>query len=200
MMTKFLLIRHATNDTVGKRFAGRQPGIHLNEEGRLQAQKLAEWLAHLPIAAIYSSPLERAIETAEPIAKTLKLKTESADELIEMDFGEWTNRTFDELADDPQFQLFNSFRSCTGIPGGELMPEAQIRVIKYLQKLCVTHDQQIIAIVTHSDIIKAVVAYYAGIHLDLFQRLEINPASVSIVEVFAETARISLLNFTGEVG
>jgi probable phosphomutase (TIGR03848 family) len=196
-MTRFLLIRHATNNTIGKRFAGRTAGIHLNEEGLAQAQKLADRLSGTSINAIYCSPLERAVETAKPIATQHNLETIIREDFLEIDTGEWTNYTFEEIADDPKFQLFNSFRSCTRIPGGETMLEAQTRMITGLEKLRMQHQQETVAVVGHADPIKAAVAYYAGIHLDMFQRIEISPASVSIVDIYDETARILLVNDTG---
>jgi probable phosphomutase (TIGR03848 family) len=198
-MTRFLLIRHATNHTVGKRFAGRMQGVHLNDEGKAQAQHLAERLSSLPIAAVYSSPLERAVETAEPLAGVLNQQTITSDDFLELELGEWTNTAFEDLAGEPQFRLFNSFRSCTRIPGGELMLEAQARIITGLGKLVARHPGQTVAVVSHADLIKAAVAYYAGIHLDLFQRIEISPASVSVVELYEDTARILLLNHTGDI-
>jgi len=197
-MTKILLIRHATTDSVGKRLSGRTPGVHLNSEGQAQAQKLALRLAGLPIAAIYSSPLERALETAGPLAENHNLQTIINEDFLEIDFGKWTNRTFTELQNEPQFKLFNQFRSGTRIPDGELMLEAQARIVSGLQKLCAQYPHETIAVVSHSDLIKAAVAYYAGIHLDMFQRLEISPASVSIIQIFDETAQILLVNDTGE--
>jgi probable phosphoglycerate mutase len=196
-MTTFLLIRHAATAAVGKKLSGRTAGVHLNETGQMQAQQLAERLAKVPLAAIYSSPLERAVETAEPVAKGHYLETVINKDFIEIDFGEWTNCSFEDLQHQQPFQLFNSFRSCTRIPGGELMLEAQARIVAGLQKLCVQHQNETVAVVSHSDLIKAAIAYYAGIHLDLFQRIEISPASVSIVEVYKETARITLVNGGG---
>ena len=198
-MTRFLLIRHATNDTVGKRMAGRMVGVHLNESGKAQAQHLAQQLKGLAIDAIYSSPLERAQETAVPVAEALQLQVNTWADFLELDFGDWTNRLFEELRPDPQFKLFNTFRSNTRIPGGETMQEAQLRFIKGMEKLCQQHPQQTVAVVSHGDPIKAAVAYYGGIHLDFFHRLEISPASVSIVEVFDETARVLLVNHTGGI-
>ncbi|WP_324673925.1 histidine phosphatase family protein [Hymenobacter sp. GOD-10R] len=198
-MTRFLLIRHATTDAVGKRLSGRTPGVALNNEGQAQAQRLAQQLTSLPLDALYSSPLERAVQTAEPIAKAKGLETIICEAVLEMDFGQWTNRTFKELESDSQFQHFNTFRSNTRIPGGELMLEAQARMVRGLEKLGAQHPNQTVAVVSHADLIKAAVAYYAGIHLDMFQRLEISAASVSIVEVYEETARILLINHTGEI-
>ena len=198
-MTKFLLIRHATTNTVGKKLSGRIAGVHLNEQGINQAQHLAERLTNIPITAIYSSPLERAVETAGPIAKSHQLETIICKDFLEIDFGEWTDRSFDDLQHQKQFQLFNSFRSATRIPGGELMLEAQARIVSGLQQLCMQHPNETVAVVSHSDLIKAAVTYYAGIPLDLFQRIEISPASVSIIEVYEETARIMLINDVGGI-
>jgi probable phosphoglycerate mutase len=198
-MTRFLLIRHATNNTVGKRFAGRIAGVHLNEEGQAQAQQLASRLSSLPISALYSSPLERAVETAAPLAAALNLQTITREDFLEMELGEWTDTTFADLAGEPVFKLFNTFRSCTRIPGGETMFEAQVRMINGLQKLAVQHPDQTVAVFGHADPIKAAIAFFAGIPLDLFQRIEIAPASVSVVELYEETARIMLLNHTGDI-
>jgi probable phosphomutase (TIGR03848 family) len=196
-MTKFLLIRHALTDSVGKRLSGRTPGVPLNTEGQGQAKQLAARLAQVRLDAIYSSPLERAVQTAAPLAAQHNLETTINNDFLELDFGDWTNCTFLELQDQPQFQRFNSFRSHTRIPGGELMLEAQARAVAGLGKLCAQHPGQTVAVVSHADLLKAAVAYYAGIHLDMFQRLEISPASVSVLEIFEETARILSLNDTG---
>jgi probable phosphomutase (TIGR03848 family) len=198
-MTKILLIRHALTDSVGKRLSGRTPGISLNNEGRNQAKKLAERLSGLPIRAIYSSPLERALETADPLAQTLNLNCVTEDSLQEIDFGDWTNRTFEEIKKDILFEQFNAFRSATRIPGGEMMAEAQTRIISKLENLRTKHPQETVAVISHADIIKAAIAYYAGIPLDMFQRLEISPASVSIIELHHNFARILLVNDTGSV-
>ena len=198
-MTRFLLIRHGNTDAVGKRLAGRTKGVHLNEEGKEQVQKLSARLKGLPISALYSSSLERALETAEPISRLLNQRIIVNDDFLELDFGDWTNKMIEEVKNDPQFNRFNIFRSSARIPGGELMPEAQLRIINGMQKLCGQHEGETIAIVSHGDIIKAAITYYAGIHLDLFQRIEISPASVSIVEVFDDTARILVVNDTGQL-
>lgn len=198
-MTRFLLIRHANTDAVGKFLTGRNSGVHLNEIGRGQAQDLALRLAGLPFTAVYSSPLERAVQTAEPIATTLHLPTMVCDDFLELDFGEWTGKSFEELGSRREFQVFNSFRSSTLIPGGESMAEAQARIIRGIQKLRAKHPGQTVAVVSHADLIKSALMFFAGMPLDLFQRIEISPASVSIVEVYEETARIVLLNGLGSI-
>ena len=199
-MTRFLLIRHALTDSVGKRLSGRTPGVPLNALGHQQATSLAQRLADLSISAIYSSPLERAVQTTEPVAELFKLDKVIAEDFLEIDFGQWTNLTFAELDNDPQFKLFNSFRSSTRIPGGELMLEAQARIINGLDKLRHQHPGETVAVVSHSDLIKSAIAYYAGTALELFQRFEISPASVSVVELYDETARIVTVNHIGEIG
>ena len=196
-MTTFLLIRHALNNTVGERFAGRMPGVDLNPEGRMQADQLAERLAGLPITCVYTSPLQRAAATARPIADILQVKLEIADDFTELDMGEWTGRSFSDLENDEHFGLFNQFRSCTRPPGGESMIEAQSRMVTGIEKLRTKHGGENIAIVSHADPIKAAVGFYAGIPIDLVNRLEISPASVSIIELWPETVQIKLINDTG---
>ena len=198
-MARFFLIRHAANDTIGNRFAGRIKGVCLNGVGTKQAEKLVELLNGITFAAIYSSPLERAVETAEPLAKAKNLDPVILDELTEIDCGEWTGKHFDELRTDRTFELFNSFRSGTRIPGGELILEAQARVVAALENLTAQHPDQNIAVFTHADPIKTAIAHYAGISLDLIRRLEIGPASISILDLTDEDARILLLNYTGDL-
>jgi probable phosphomutase (TIGR03848 family) len=198
-MTKFLLIRHALTDASGQRLTGRAPGVRLNAQGQRQAQALAVRLANLPIAAVYSSPLERTLETAEAIARLLGTDAIPCEDLREIEFGEWTNASFEALADQLSFQRFNTFRSCAPIPGGEYMLQAQTRMIVGLDKLRAQHPQQNIVVVSHGDMIKAAVAYYAGIPLDLFQRIEISPASISVVELGNDSVRLLEVNDTGSV-
>lgn len=199
-MTKILLIRHALTDTAGKRLSGRMAGVHLNDTGRKQSQELAEGLAGLPVAAIYSSPLERALETAEPIAASHHLSCNPSDDFLEIDFGKWTNCLIEDLKDDTQFRLFNTFRSGTRIPGGELMPEAQLRMVRGLERLHSRHPRETVLVISHADPIKSAIAYYAGIHLDFMHRIEISPASVSVLELYNDNARILLMNYTGSIG
>ena len=196
-MTRFVLIRHAAIDLSGHALAGRMAGVHLNAEGRRQAQALAERFAASSVAAVYSSPLERAVETAEPIAKLLGLEVVTREDFLEIEFGEWTSRAFADLAADPLFQRFNSLRSCAAVPGGERMLQAQARMIGGLEAVRARHPHEAVAVVSHGDLIKAAIAYYAGIPLDLFQRIEISLASASIVEIDDAAIRILAVNDTG---
>ncbi|HEU4565735.1 MAG TPA: histidine phosphatase family protein, partial [Gemmatimonadaceae bacterium] len=172
---------------------------HLAADGRRQAARLAERLAGLPIAALYSSPVERARETAAPLAARLGLPVCDAPGAVEIDFGEWTGRTFEELARDPRWGPFNGFRSATRIPGGELIVETQARVVVELERLRERHPDAVVAVVSHADVIRAALCHYAGIPLDLMLRLEIACASVSVLEVTPYGARILRLNDDGEV-
>lgn len=199
-MTKFLLIRHATTDAVGKRLSGRMPGIHLNEMGKEEARQLAARLKGFPIHAIYSSPLERTLETAAPVAEVKNCTCQIAADFLEIDYGNWTNVAFNELQNDPQFKRFNSFRSVSRIPGGETMQEAQARFIAGMEKLTLKHNNEVVAIVSHSDMIKSAVAYFAGISIDMFRRIEISPASVSIIDLFEDSVSIASVNNTGDFG
>jgi len=179
--------------------AGRLPDIHLNEEGQSQAEKLGAAIAVLKIRAIYSSPLERAIETAQTIAQRSDLKVETDDAFGELQFGDWTGKTFQELESEERWRNFNSFRSGTRIPNGELMLEAQTRIITGLESLREKHSGETVAVVSHSDLIKVAVAHYAGIHIDLFQRVEIGPASISVIKVGDDAARIITVNHRSEL-
>lgn len=195
-MSKILLIRHALTDTAGIRLSGRTPGVFLNTEGKRQAKRLAEKLATTSIDAIYTSPLERALETANSIAAFHQISPVVSGHYMEIDFGRWTNCEIEELKNDPLFDQFNKFRSTTRIPEGELMTEAQLRIIQGLEQIPVLHPGKTVVIVSHADMIKSAVAYYAGIHLDLFHRIEISPASISIIELDRYSVSIQLLNNT----
>jgi probable phosphomutase (TIGR03848 family) len=182
-MVTLLLIRHATCDPVGRLLAGRAPGVRLNEEGRAQAARLAERLHGVELDAIYSSPMERALETAAPFARQAGRDAETVNELNEIEFGEWTGCTFEELAPRDDWRRFNECRSMARPPGGESMLEVQERALRAVEAIRVRHPTGTCAVVSHGDVLRSLIAYLAGIPLDLFQRLEISPASVSIVRV-----------------
>lgn len=197
-MTTFLLIRHASHDLLGKAIAGRSPGVRLSPKGRQEAADLAERLASVPLRAVYSSPLERTRETAEPLSARLGLEVRISEAILELDFGEWTGKSLEELRQDPRFGHFNSFRSGTRIPGGERMPEAQARFVGEMHRLAGLHPDEWVALVSHGDPIKSALAYYLGVPLDLFQRIEISPASVSVVELNEWGPRVLCVNGAGE--
>src|ERR1044072_4658295 len=182
-MTAFFLIRHASCDGLGRTLWGRTPGICLNEEGRLQARQLAERFEGMKFDAIYSSPLERALETAEAIARGMKLEVRKSEALNEIDFGEWSGKTFEELHYDERWRQFNSRRSTASVPGGESFLEVQNRVVKEIDRLAPEHTYCNVAIIPHADPIKALVGYFAATPIDLIQRIEISPGSVSVISI-----------------
>jgi probable phosphoglycerate mutase len=174
-----LLIRHATTDWVGRHFAGWIPGISLNEQGRGQAQALAERLVGTPLVAVYSSPLERAQETAAAIAAPHGLAVETVEAVGEVHCGDWTGQSIEELRQTELWRRLHLYPSGTRFPGGESMFEAQARMVAALDQLRTVHPGAIVAVVSHADPIKAAVAYYVGLHLDLCQRLAIGAASIT---------------------
>jgi probable phosphoglycerate mutase len=194
-MTQFLFVRHATHDFLAqKKIAGRRPGIHLNPTGKKQAEELARRLSVLPIEAIYCSPLERACETAAPLAEELSLEPKITGDFNEIDFGDWTGRAFVDLDCLPGWQRWNRFRSNAVAPNGESMVEAQARALQKVFEL--KNQYRMVAIFSHGDIIRAVLAHFLGISLDLFQRIEISPGSVSLVELEDDCVHIGYINLT----
>lgn len=192
--TTFLLIRHASHDRLGHAIVGRTSGVRLSADGLLQAEALAERFAAGSLHAIYSSPLERARATAAPIAARLGLEVQIAEELNELDFGAWTNRTLADLNDLEEWRRFNLFRSGCRIPGGESMLEVQDRMLRLLDRLRAAHREESVALVSHGDVIKATLAHCLGVPLDLFQRIEIGPASISAVRIGRYGPEVLLIN------
>jgi probable phosphomutase (TIGR03848 family) len=194
-MTTYLLIRHALCDPVGHVIAGRTPGVSLNAAGRRQAEALGSRLAELPIEAIYSSPLERAIQTAEPIARQKGLAVTQLPGLNEIDFGNWTGRALADLEAVIEWQRFNTYRSGSRIPGGETILEVLSRTLQEMEQLQRIHGpRSLVAVVSHADVLRAMIAYLMGMPLDHMLRLELAPASVSIVELQSYGPRLLLLN------
>jgi len=195
-MPLLLLIRHAENDyTKRGRLAGRLPGVHLNERGRGQALELAEALRGAPIKALYSSPLQRALETANPIGRVLDLAVQREPGLIEADVGEWQGRSLRRLALTKKWRTFQQSASRARHPGGESILETQARVVVALEAICSRHpSRELVACVFHSDPIKLAVAHYIGLPLDHFQRLGCDTASVTLLAVSTTSARLLWLN------
>lgn len=182
-MTTLLLIRHAETDAVGKLLSGWLPGWHLNAKGKQQAQELARKLASVPLRAVYTSPLERAVETAMPVAASHDLVPVPLPELGELYAGEWEGRTFQELANQEEWRRFNVSREDTCPPGGESMRELQQRMLRQFRRLSARHEGERIAIVSHADPLRAALVAMLGQSLDFMLRFEIEPASVSVIEV-----------------
>jgi probable phosphoglycerate mutase len=197
-VTTFFLIRHAANDSVGRGIAGRSAGVHLNAAGREQAESLARRLAHAGIGHLYCSPLERARETAQPLAEALGVPINVLESLQEVDFGDWTGRSFELLDKEPRWGRFNRIRSITRIPGGELMIETQLRMVTALEELRQAHPEGRVAVVSHGDPIRSALIYYAGISIDLMQNIRVDLASVSVLALEEEGACILCLNHSDE--
>jgi broad specificity phosphatase PhoE len=181
------------------RVAGRTQGIHLSGEGRDQAERLAKRLAGVALREIYSSPLERAIETAEPLARDRGMTVQVSNALAEIEFGDWTGRTLTDLESDIEWRRFNSYRAGTRIPRGELMIETQCRMVVELHRLRIEHNGETVAVVGHGDPIRAAIAYFVGIPLDFMLRFEISPASVSVLDLSEDGALLLVLNETGDL-
>jgi probable phosphoglycerate mutase len=173
-------VRHGQTPTTGEVLPGRAPGLHLADKGRAQAEAAAERIALLPqVHAVYASPLERAKETAAPIAKRLGLRVRTERGLNECDFGEWTGRKLKELAKLPEWRTVQRYPSGFRFPDGESFKEMQTRITDTLTRLRREHAGQTVVCVSHADPIKAAVADAVGTHLDLFQRIVVNPCSIT---------------------
>ncbi len=197
-MAVFLMIRQGRNDLVGRAITGRRSGVHLNAAGREQARQLAVRLSRLEFAALYSSPMERAVETAEPLAQLTGLPVQIREGISEVDFGDWSGLTLTQLADLPAWRRFNTFRSGQRIPGGEMMAEVQARMVGEIEQMHVAHPQGNVAVVSHGDPIKTVLAHYLGFPLDFLLRMEIGLASVTALQLSGDHARLLYLNHTSE--
>jgi probable phosphoglycerate mutase len=193
------LIRHGTNDWVHGRLAGWTPGVHLNEDGKRQATALSDRLGDLPIAAIYSSPLERCIETAQAISEPRTMTLRVVEGIGEVRYGEWQGAELKELYKHELWPGVQHYPSGTRFPGGETLGEVQARAIATLDGLRAQHPKQIFAVVSHADLIRLVVAYYIGMHIDLFQRLVIGPASLTALQFDRMGPRLLAYNESGSL-
>jgi broad specificity phosphatase PhoE len=193
-VTTLLLVRHGAHDLLGKAVAGRAPGVGLNALGRAQAHDLARWLPR-EIHAIYCSPQQRAVETAQPLAAARGLPVTTEEAFDEIDFGRWTGLPFDELrADSERWNLWVERKSVACPPGGEPFARVHERAMSGVERLAKLHHDDVVLVVTHGDIIKAVMAGFLGVSLDHLERFDIAPASLSIVMTGPGWAQVKLLN------
>jgi probable phosphoglycerate mutase len=193
-MTRFILIRHGATDLVASGPSGTQPGIHLNDLGRAQAEQVADALKGVALAAVISSPLERARETAIPIAARHGLDVEPNIRLTEFEVGDWTGQSFVALESDLEWKRFNVLRSLTRPPSGELMLEVQERAIGALLTLDQRYTNGIVAVVTHADVIRAALLYVLGMPMDFFYRIEISLGRLSVLEFGGGMPRLLQMN------
>jgi probable phosphoglycerate mutase len=192
-----LLIRHGENEYVKtNKMAGRIPGIRLNEKGRKQAQALGEALKDFPITAIYSSPLERAMETAEPIAEARKLQIIQEPDLMDANIGKWEGKSWKVLSLTKAWKIVQQAPSRFRFPEGESFPEAQTRYVNVIERIVKKHykPKDIVAVIFHADPIKLVVAHLLGLPLDHFQRLSCNTGSLTMLHVSEAGANLIKLN------
>jgi len=195
-MPLLLLIRHGENDyTKTGKLAGHLPGVHLNERGQKQAQALGDAFQGLPLTAIYSSPLERAVETATPIAAATRLEVRVEAGLIESNVGKWQGRSWKVLRLTKAWKIVQHAPSRFRFPEGESFPEMQTRVVSALERIVSQHKpNDMIACVFHADPIKLAVAHFIGLPLDQFQRLGCNTGSVAVLYVTETGASLMNLN------
>ncbi len=197
-MSLIYLIRHGETDAVGRTLVGWMPGVPINERGAAQAECLSRRLAGVRFTAIYSSPLERARMTAEPLARATGLGIRDCPDVGEYRFGDWTGASIPGLQSDPRWLRFNRLRSRTRAPGGELMLEVQARMVTALEGMRERHPDAAVAVFSHADAIRAAVVHYLGMPIDLVDRIEIEPASITVLRLEESIAQILRLNDTGE--
>ena len=179
-VTRLVLARHAVTAQTGPLLSGRLPGIDLSDEGQRQAAALAERLAPpVPVTAVYASPIERTTQTAQEVAARHELEVRSLDGVLEADYGEWTGQKLADLAKTELWKVVQRAPSRAAFPGGESLTAMQARMVAALDTVVAAHPGELVVVVSHADPIKAAIAHYTGVHLDLFQRIVIGPASVT---------------------
>ncbi|MBB2794112.1 histidine phosphatase family protein [Rhizobium phaseoli] len=195
MTATFFLIRHAAHDNVGTFLAGRTAGISLGDAGRSQVQRLAQRLRREEINAIYTSPRERTRETAVGIASACDLSLPQTDDALdEVNFGNWSGKTFEVLNDDPLWRRWNTTRSLARTPGGETMLDVQTRIFGLMETLTSVGNDRRIALVSHADVIKSAVCHVLGLPIDAWPRFDIAPASVTTIVIGDWGAKVMTLN------
>lgn len=193
-----LLVRHAQTPTTGTVLPGRAPGLSLGEAGRREAEAVAERIGRLhALAAVYASPMERAQETAEPIARARGLTVRVEPGLNECDIGEWTGMDLKKASRTPEWRAVQRYPSGFRFPGGESFMEMQTRITSALARLVAAHPGETVVAVSHGDPIRVAVAHALGIHLDLFQRFVVSTASVTAIAYRADGPVVLTLNSTG---
>jgi probable phosphomutase (TIGR03848 family) len=193
-MTTFFFVRHGVTAHTGHKLSGWLPGIPLSEEGRTQVEGLADKLQGVPFKAIYSSPIDRTMETALAIAKRHKLEVEVTSAIGEVQYGRWTNRSFKTVMRTKMWSTLQRFPSAASFPEGETLRAVQARAVDEVERLKVKHPKRIVCCVSHADVIKLIAAHYLGMHIDLFQRISIAPASITVVAVSDDGPRVLAVN------
>jgi probable phosphoglycerate mutase len=195
--TRLILVRHAVTAHTGPLLSGRMPGIDLSDKGVGQAEAAATRLAKLPIAAIYASPIERTTQTAQRIAAHHAIDVLPLPGVIEADYGDWTGGKISDLAKTDEWRVVQVAPSRAVFPGGESIRAMQTRMIDALDAVVARHPHETVVVVSHADPIKSAIAHYTGMHLDLFQRLHVSPASATVFDFHAYGALLVKCNDTG---
>lgn len=189
-----LLIRHASTDAVGAVLAGRREGESLNVEGRAEALALAQALEQVQVACVYTSPRDRALETAAAVAKTHGVSPIILPELDEIDYGAWTGRALSDLNLDPSWRAFNASREVAGAPGGERLFDVRGRARALLERVRTWHAGETVVAITHAEIVRVALAEATGMSLDAAARFAIHPASISSFALWPDWAEVTRLN------
>jgi len=198
-MTTLLLVRHGHTDAAGKRLTGRAPGVHLNELGRRQAERLVERLDGIRFDTIVSSPLERCRETAAPLAKARRHTVDVGRAWIEVDYGEWTGRSISQLRRTKLWRRVMFAPSNVRFPGGESLLDVQVRAVDASFDIAARHARGTVLVVSHADVIRLLVAHLAGMHADHLQRLSIDTASITAVSISDGFPRLLTVNETDDL-
>jgi probable phosphoglycerate mutase len=194
-----LLIRHGLTGQTGSKLTGWLPGVHLSAEGREQADALVARFEGLGVDAVYSSPLERCRETAQPFARARSLKIRTRAELGEVRYGRIQGKTYKVLGRSALWQHLNAWPSDVRFPGGEKLRETQARGVAAIDGLREKHGHQTVAVFSHADWIRLALAHFMGIHIDLYRRLSIDPAGVSALAFGERWVQVRRVNDTGPI-
>lgn len=199
-MTTFFLVRHGVTSHTNHRLSGWMPGIHLTEEGSAQALAAADALAPVPLKAVYASPIARTTETARPIAERHGLPIVTRRDIGEVEYGRWTNRSLKVLARTKLWTTVQRWPGGVSFPDGESLRSVQSRAVDGLEAIRGEHAKESVCVVSHGDVIKLMTAHYLGLHIDLFQRIVIVPASITVISVSDDGPRVLALNVVPNSG
>lgn len=194
-MSRIILVRHASHDRVDRILCGRMAGVSLGDEGRREADALGQALRNCGARAVLTSPRARSVETAHPIARVLGLPVIEESGLDEIDFGDWTGRSFADLSDDPLWWAWNTQRDRTRPPGGEGMGQAQARAVAALAG----RPEECLIAVSHGDVIRAVLLHVLGLSIAVYDRLVVDPASIACVDIWPGGGRVRGVNATAHL-
>jgi broad specificity phosphatase PhoE len=199
-MTVFHLLRHGEHALQRRLVAGRMPGVGLSERGRAEIAAVADRLEGENVAALYSSPLQRTRESAEILSDRLGLPVAVHDDLIELDFGDWTGATYDTVRADPRWEPWRAHRSLASIPGGESMRTVQRRAVEAMFEIVAGHHDQTVVAVSHGDVIRAVLVFALGMPLDFYGRIEVGVGSLSTIRIDDAGIRVLAINERPRLG